>query len=76
MFLQQKLSPQVGDPRQAQIMMLMPVIFTFMFWGFPSGLVIYWLVNNILSIAQQFWVNRMIATEALEQQNRKVRKRV
>jgi YidC/Oxa1 family membrane protein insertase len=75
MFLQQKLSPQVGDPRQAQIMMLMPVIFTFMFWGFPSGLVIYWLVNNILSIAQQFWVNRMIATEALEQQNRKVRKR-
>jgi len=76
MFLQQKLSPQVGDPRQAQIMMLMPVIFTFMFWGFPSGLVIYWLVNNILSIAQQFWVNRMIATEAQEQQNRKVRKRV
>lgn len=76
MYLQQKLSPQVGDPRQAQIMMLMPLIFTFMFWGFPSGLVIYWLVNNILSIAQQFWVNRSIAGEAQGPRNQKVRKRV
>lgn len=58
MFLQQKLSPQAGDPRQAQIMMLMPIVFTFMFWGFPSGLVLYWLVNNILSILQQAVVNR------------------
>lgn len=76
MYLQQKLSPQMGDPRQAQIMMLMPVIFTFMFWGFPSGLVIYWLVNNILSIAQQFWVNRALPAEDPGPKNRKVRKRI
>jgi YidC/Oxa1 family membrane protein insertase len=75
MYLQQKLSPQVGDPRQAQIMMLMPLIFTFMFWGFPSGLVVYWLVNNILSIAQQFWVNRTMAGEAQKPRNLKVRKK-
>lgn len=58
MFLQQKLTPQAGDPRQAQIMMFMPIVFTIMFWGFPSGLVLYWLVNNILSILQQVVVNR------------------
>ena len=75
MFLQQKLSPQVGDPRQAQIMMLMPLVFTFMFWGFPSGLVVYWLVNNILSIAQQFWVNRTMAGEAQKPRNLKMRKK-
>jgi len=54
----------------------MPVIFTFMFWGFPSGLVIYWLVNNILSIAQQFWVNRAVPAEEPGPKNRKVRKRI
>jgi YidC/Oxa1 family membrane protein insertase len=53
MFLQQKMSPPPGDPTQAKIMLFMPVIFTFMFLNFPSGLVIYWLVNNVLSIAQQ-----------------------
>jgi YidC/Oxa1 family membrane protein insertase len=55
MFLQQKLTPAPGDPTQAKIMLFMPVIFTFMFLNFPSGLVIYWLVNNVLSIAQQWW---------------------
>ncbi|AGW14710.1 membrane protein insertase YidC [Megalodesulfovibrio gigas] len=58
MFLQQKLSPPPGDPTQAKIMMLMPVIFTFMFLNFPAGLVVYWLVNNVLSIAQQKWMLR------------------
>lgn len=53
MFIQQKMSPPVGDPTQAKIMLFMPVVFTFMFLNFPSGLVIYWLVNNVLSIAQQ-----------------------
>ncbi|MFZ5427236.1 MAG: membrane protein insertase YidC [Thermodesulfobacteriota bacterium] len=53
MFIQQKMSPPPGDPTQAKIMLFMPVIFTFMFLNFPSGLVIYWLVNNVLSIAQQ-----------------------
>jgi len=53
MFVQQKMTPAAGDPNQQKIMLLMPVIFTFMFWGFPAGLVIYWLVNNLLSIGQQ-----------------------
>lgn len=58
MVLQQKLTPTPGDPTQAKIMMLMPIIFTVLFLGFPSGLVIYWLVNNILSIGQQWWLLR------------------
>lgn len=53
MFLQQRMSPPPGDPTQAKVMLFMPVIFTFMFLNFPSGLVVYWLVNNVLSIAQQ-----------------------
>ncbi len=53
MFFQQKLTPAAGDPNQQKIMLLMPVVFTFMFWGFPTGLVIYWLANNVLSIGQQ-----------------------
>jgi YidC/Oxa1 family membrane protein insertase len=53
MFLQQRMSPPPGDPTQAKVMMFMPVVFTFMFLNFPAGLVVYWLVNNLLSIAQQ-----------------------
>jgi YidC/Oxa1 family membrane protein insertase len=60
MFLQQRLSPPMGDPTQAKIMMFMPVIFTFLFLGFPSGLVLYWLVNNILSMAQQWLMIRKV----------------
>lgn len=58
MFLQQKMTPSSGDPRQEQIMLLMPIIFTVFFINFPAGLVLYWLVNNILSIVQQYWINR------------------
>lgn len=58
MFLQQKLTPAPGDPMQAKIMLFLPIVFTFLFLSFPSGLVLYWLVNNILSIAQQWWVMR------------------
>jgi YidC/Oxa1 family membrane protein insertase len=58
MFLQQKMSPSSPDPTQAKMMMLMPVVFTFMFLSFPSGLVLYWLVNNILSVAQQYKINK------------------
>lgn len=54
MFVQQKMTPTPGDPTQAKIMMFLPIIFTFMFINFPSGLVLYWLVNNILSIGQQY----------------------
>ena len=58
MFIQQLLSPAVGDPMQVKMMRLMPVMFTVLFLFFPSGLVLYWLVNNVLSIAQQWWVMR------------------
>lgn len=54
MFIQQKMTPAPGDPTQAKVMMFLPVIFTFMFINFPSGLVLYWLVNNLLSIGQQY----------------------
>lgn len=58
MFFQQKMTPTSGDPRQEKIMLIMPVMFTFFFINFPSGLVLYWFVNNILSIIQQYWINR------------------
>jgi YidC/Oxa1 family membrane protein insertase len=58
MFLQQKMTPTTMDPMQARLMMMMPVVFTFLFLNFPSGLVIYWLVNNVLTIAQQYLINR------------------
>jgi YidC/Oxa1 family membrane protein insertase len=58
MLVQQKMTPTVGDPRQARVMMIMPVIFTFMFLEFPTGLVLYWLVNNVLSVAQQYLIDR------------------
>jgi YidC/Oxa1 family membrane protein insertase len=57
-FVMQKMTPSTGDPTQQKIMLIMPVVFTFMFLNFPSGLVIYWLVSNILSIAQQAYINR------------------
>ncbi|MDD4951152.1 MAG: membrane protein insertase YidC [Desulfovibrionaceae bacterium] len=56
MFLQQRMTPTTGDSMQNKIMYLLPVIFTFLFLSFPAGLVIYWMVNNILSIAQQWWM--------------------
>jgi len=55
MYVQTKLNPTPPDPIQAKVMMIMPLVFSFMFFYFPSGLVLYWVVNNILSIAQQ-WV--------------------
>jgi len=58
MFIQQKMTPSPGDPAQAKMMMLLPIVFTFLFINFPSGLVLYWLVNNILSIAQQYRISR------------------
>jgi len=63
MLIQQKMTPTSMDPTQNKMMMLMPIIFTFMFLNFASGLVLYWLMNNILSIAQQFYVNRKLAKE-------------
>ena len=60
MFVQQLLNPTPPDPMQAKIMKLLPIIFTFFFLWFPAGLVLYWLCNNILSIAQQWIINRQI----------------
>lgn len=56
MFVQSKLNPAPADPIQAKVMMFLPLIFTFMFLTFPSGLVLYWLVNNVLSIVQQGYI--------------------
>ena len=58
MFITQKMTPTPGDPTQAKIMLLMPIVFTFIFINFPSGLVLYWLTQNVLSIGQQYWVNK------------------
>ena len=58
MFLQQKMTPTNMDPTQAKIMLMMPVVFTFMFLNFPSGLVLYWLTNNLLTILQQYLIKR------------------
>ncbi|MGH7397699.1 MAG: membrane protein insertase YidC [Candidatus Rokuibacteriota bacterium] len=59
MFVQQKMTPVMGDPRQAKMMLFMPVIFTFMFFNLPSGLVLYWTLSNVLQIAQQKYMERM-----------------
>ncbi|UCD31781.1 MAG: membrane protein insertase YidC [Desulfobacterales bacterium] len=58
MFLQQKMQPPAGDPTQAKMMMMMPIVFTVIFVNFSSGLVLYWLVNNIISIGQQYYISK------------------
>ncbi|MCQ4313978.1 membrane protein insertase YidC [Pseudomonas stutzeri] len=60
MFVQQQLNPTPPDPMQAKVMKLLPIIFTFFFLWFPAGLVLYWVVNNCLSIAQQWYITRKI----------------
>jgi len=65
MFLSQKLTPTTADPAQARIMMMMPLIFTFLFLSFPSGLVLYWLTNNILSVVQQVITNKYFSSSSL-----------
>ncbi|GAB4534103.1 MAG: membrane protein insertase YidC [Thermodesulfovibrionia bacterium] len=62
MVIQQKMTPSSMDPTQAKMMMLMPIVFTFLFLTFPSGLVLYWLVNNILAIIQQYYANKTLST--------------
>ncbi|NIQ92140.1 MAG: membrane protein insertase YidC [Deltaproteobacteria bacterium] len=61
MYVQQKMSPTGGDPKMEKMMMMMPVVFTVFFVNFPSGLVLYWLVNNILSVGQQYYINKKVA---------------
>ena len=64
MFMQQKLNPAPADPVQAKVMQIMPVMFTGFFAFFPSGLVLYWVTNTLLSIAQQWKINRVVELEA------------
>jgi YidC/Oxa1 family membrane protein insertase len=64
MFIQMKLNPTPPDPVQAKVMMFMPLVFGAMMFFFPSGLVLYWCVNNILSIAQQWYITQTIANQA------------
>jgi YidC/Oxa1 family membrane protein insertase len=61
MFITQKMTPMPGDPTQAKVMMFLPLFFTFLFINFPSGLVLYWLVNNILQIGQQYRIKKSSA---------------
>jgi YidC/Oxa1 family membrane protein insertase len=83
MVIQQKMTPTTGDPRQAQIMMFMPIVFTALFLNFPSGLVIYWTVNNILTVGHQYWMNKSMKREdaaaeaaaALEEETAKAEKK-
>jgi len=60
MFIQQKMTPSTMDPVQAKMMLVLPVVFTFMFLNFPSGLVLYWLLNNVLTICQQAYINKLV----------------
>jgi len=69
MFAQFKLNPAPPDPMQAKIMQFMPLVMTGMMAWFPSGLVLYWLTNTVLSIAQQWYVNRVVETEAAKRRS-------
>lgn len=60
MLIQQKLNPAPMDPMQAKVMMILPIVFTVFFAFFPSGLVLYWVVNNTLSIAQQYVITKRV----------------
>ena len=66
MLLQQKLNPAPADPVQAKVMQIMPVMFTVFFAFFPSGLVLYWVTNTVLSIAQQWYINKVVHAEAVK----------
>jgi YidC/Oxa1 family membrane protein insertase len=75
MFFQQKLNPQVGDPVQIKVMQIMPLIFTVFFAFFPSGLVLYWVTNTLLSIAQQWKINKVVAAESQQEKGGKKTKK-
>ncbi len=64
MFVQTKLNPTPPDPIQAKVMMYMPIVFSIMFFFFPAGLVLYWVVNNLLSIAQQWQINKLFGKKS------------
>jgi YidC/Oxa1 family membrane protein insertase len=71
MFIQTKLNPQPTDPVQAKVMLYMPLVFAIFFFFVPSGLVLYWLVQNIITIAQQLYMNKVIAKEQAAKASKK-----
>jgi YidC/Oxa1 family membrane protein insertase len=71
MFFQQKLNPAPADPVQAKVMQIMPIVFTGFFAFFPSGLVLYWVTNTLLSIAQQWRINEVVAGESAKRKSGK-----
>jgi YidC/Oxa1 family membrane protein insertase len=71
MLFQQKLNPTPGDPVQAKVMQIMPIMFTVFFAFFPSGLVLYWVTNTLLSIAQQWYINKVVHEEAAARKGKK-----
>ncbi len=71
MLGQQRLNPTPGDPVQAKVMQVMPIIFTAFFAFFPSGLVLYWVTNTLLSIAQQWYINKLVHEEAVARKGAK-----
>jgi YidC/Oxa1 family membrane protein insertase len=73
MFVQQKMSPTMGDPRQAKAMLIMPFVFTFMFLNLPAGLVLYWTMSNVLQILQQWYMDRPSARRAAREAKDAVR---
>jgi YidC/Oxa1 family membrane protein insertase len=64
MLVQTKLNPQPADPVQARVMLIMPIMFSVFFLFFPAGLVLYWVAQNLLSILQQWHINRTLEREA------------
>ena len=67
MIIQTRLNPEPPDPVQAKVMKIMPIVFSVFFFFFPAGLVLYWLVNNVLSIAQQWHITRKLERAAAAQ---------
>ena len=71
MLFQQRLNPAPADPVQAKVMQIMPIMFTGFFAFFPSGLVLYWVTNTLLSIAQQWYINKIVHEEAAVRSGKK-----
>jgi YidC/Oxa1 family membrane protein insertase len=69
MWVQTLLNPEPPDPVQARVMKIMPIVFSVFFFFFPAGLVLYWLINNVLSIAQQWQITRVLEREAAARKN-------
>ncbi len=76
MFLQQKITPNtIGDPIQQKMFQWLPLIFTFFFLWFPAGLTLYWFINNLITVAQQYYVNRMFATAKVQRHEKHLKEK-